>query len=83
MIGRDLWPARSPDLNPLDFSVWSILEKRVCATRHKSLESLKRVLVKAWDEFSDKEATRIIKSLKKRIDACIKAKGGHFEHLLK
>ena len=26
-----LWPARSPDLNPLDFSIWSISEAKVSA----------------------------------------------------
>ena len=25
------WPPNSPDLNPLDYSVWSILEEKACA----------------------------------------------------
>uniref|UniRef100_A0A915E564 Tc1-like transposase DDE domain-containing protein n=1 Tax=Ditylenchus dipsaci TaxID=166011 RepID=A0A915E564_9BILA len=29
-IDKNEWPPRSPDLNPLDFSIWSILEDRVC-----------------------------------------------------
>lgn len=29
------WPP--PDLNLLDYSIWTILEARVCATRHKTL----------------------------------------------
>ena len=28
-ISKEDWPAQSPDLNPLDYSIWSILEKRV------------------------------------------------------
>ena len=31
-ISEDEWPSRSPDLNPLDFSVWSIPESKVCRT---------------------------------------------------
>ena len=42
------WPPYSPDLNPLDFSVWSILESKVSATRHASVESLKRALQLEW-----------------------------------
>lgn len=29
--GMDTWPPSSPDLNPLDFSLWSILESRAFA----------------------------------------------------
>uniref|UniRef100_A0A915D155 Vacuolar protein sorting-associated protein 54 n=1 Tax=Ditylenchus dipsaci TaxID=166011 RepID=A0A915D155_9BILA len=44
------WPPRSPDLNPLDFSIWSILEDRVCIKPHSNLESLKRALLVEWDK---------------------------------
>ena len=40
-ISKDEWPSMSPDLNPLDFSVWSILESNVCRTPHDSLDNLK------------------------------------------
>ncbi|KIH50877.1 hypothetical protein ANCDUO_19041 [Ancylostoma duodenale] len=40
----------SPDLTPLDFAIGSILEQRACSFKHKSLDSLKRALVKARDE---------------------------------
>ena len=32
------WPPNSPDLNPLDYSIWSILEAKACA--NKTIESL-------------------------------------------
>ena len=38
-ISKDEWPPSSPDLNPLDYSVWANLESRACAKSHKSLES--------------------------------------------
>ena len=25
------WPPNSPDLNPLDYAIWSILEEKACA----------------------------------------------------
>ena len=43
---KDIWPSNSPDLNPMDYSIWSILERKVCSTRYNSLESLKEALVK-------------------------------------
>uniref|UniRef100_A0A915DAQ7 Transposase n=1 Tax=Ditylenchus dipsaci TaxID=166011 RepID=A0A915DAQ7_9BILA len=49
-IDKNEWPPRSPDLNPLDFSIWSILEDRVCIKPHSNLESLKRALLVEWDK---------------------------------
>ena len=35
------WPARSPDLNPLDFCVWGVLKEKVFKPRPQSMEELK------------------------------------------
>ncbi|KAF2347648.1 Core binding factor beta subunit [Trinorchestia longiramus] len=43
--------ARSPDLNPLDFSIWSILETRVLAIPHTSLKFLKAKLQRNGKQF--------------------------------
>jgi transposase len=40
------WPPYSCDLNPLDYSVWRILEQKVCSIKHSSIESLKQHLEK-------------------------------------
>lgn len=38
---KDELPSRSLDLNPFDFSVWSILENKTCISHHASLDDLK------------------------------------------
>ncbi|UYV68672.1 hypothetical protein LAZ67_6000405 [Cordylochernes scorpioides] len=43
-----MWPSNSPDLNPIDYSVWSYLEENVSSSPHKSLESLKKALQREW-----------------------------------
>ena len=50
---NNLWPPSSPDLNPMDFGIWSILEQKVCTITHKSVDSLKRALVKSWDKICE------------------------------
>ena len=35
-IPPDLWPPNSPDLNPVDYCVWSILQEKVYGTRFDS-----------------------------------------------
>ncbi|KAK0426302.1 hypothetical protein QR680_009633 [Steinernema hermaphroditum] len=44
---KNVWPSNSPDLNSLDYAIWGIMEKKACAIKHKSIDSLKRALEKA------------------------------------
>ncbi|KAK0401063.1 hypothetical protein QR680_015576 [Steinernema hermaphroditum] len=76
---KSVWPSNSPDLNPLDFAIWGILEQKACAIKHKSIDSLKRALEKAWEEITPEMIAAILKNFRKRLDACIEAEGGHFE----
>ncbi len=78
---KGVWPPYSPDLNPLDFSVWGILEARACFKSHSSLESLKRSLCAAWDDLKVEELATIVDNFPKRLRACISVKGGKFEHI--
>lgn len=78
-INSTEWPPYSPDLNPMDYSVWSILETKACAKRHQSLESLKQSLQREWDLFTPEKLRPIAENFKKRLDLCIAAKGGYFE----
>lgn len=73
------WPPNLPDLTPMDFSVWSILEQKACAKPHKDLDSLKRALKKAWDEIPAEQLVRIVQSVPTRLRKCIANKGGHIE----
>ena len=79
---KDLWPASSPDLNPLDFSIWGFLESKVSTNTHQSVEHLKAALQKAWAEISVEHLRRTVESEFPRLKACVKAKGANFEHLL-
>lgn len=73
------WPPYSPDLNPMDYSVWSILEAKACGTPHKSLEALKQSLCREWDRISIEDLRRVALNFRKRLTLCIKVEGGHFE----
>uniref|UniRef100_A0A914CZ08 Transposase n=1 Tax=Acrobeloides nanus TaxID=290746 RepID=A0A914CZ08_9BILA len=45
----------------------------------KTVESLKRALIKAWDEISVETLAKIVDDFPKRLKACVEAEGGHFE----
>ncbi|CAO4384322.1 unnamed protein product [Caenorhabditis nigoni] len=78
-----MWPALSPDLNPLDFSVWGYLESKVMTCSYPNIDSLKQALLKAWDEIDDDYLRRTVDYFPDRLKACIEANGSNFEHLLK
>lgn len=79
---KGVWPSNSPDLNPLDYAIWSILEKKVCSTRYDSVQALKKALLKGWEEITESDLAAIVDNFIKRLDLCIGAQGGHFENLM-
>lgn len=78
-IPYDKWPSNSPDLNPMDYSVWSILEQRVCCKRYTLIKSLQHALQVEWERISRDTLSCIVNNFRLRLKACIKAKGGHIE----
>ena len=76
---KNIWPSSSPDLNPMDFSIWSILEKNSCAMPHSTLESLKKTLVREWEKIPQKTIRAAVESFRGRIERVIALEGGHIE----
>ncbi|CAJ0924736.1 unnamed protein product, partial [Mesorhabditis belari] len=81
-LTKDQWPANSPDLNPLDFSVWGFMEEQLRNRKINNLNDLRQELIKIWNDLDANYLRRTVDSVKKRIEACIKADGGHFENFL-
>ena len=71
------WPPSSLDLNPLDFCVWSILEKEACVTAHTNIEALKKSLKRKWAKIPQQTFHAAVKSFKRRLERIIEAKGEH------
>uniref|UniRef100_A0A914DD91 DDE-1 domain-containing protein n=1 Tax=Acrobeloides nanus TaxID=290746 RepID=A0A914DD91_9BILA len=69
----------STDLNPLDYSIWSILEEKACSKPHPNLDSLKKALTKAWNEIPLETLIKTVDDFPKRLAACIAANGEYFE----
>lgn len=72
------WPARSPDMNPIEH-LWDIIKRRI---RRRSppptnVEQLKTMLFEEWDSVSQDDIQRLIHSMPRRIEALRKARGGN------
>lgn len=78
-IDKYQWPAVSPDLNPLDYCIWSVIEADVNAQAHASVESLRLAIEEAFDNLSQETINNSVDNWMKRLDKVIEVQGGHFE----
>ncbi|QQP58353.1 Putative LOC100197221 [Caligus rogercresseyi] len=46
---KDFWPPQSPDLNPLDYSVWWQVESKACRVHDDNVKDLKIYIPKLAD----------------------------------
>lgn len=75
------WPGNSPDLNPIE-NLWAICKARLlkmdCTTKGKMIEAV----IQVWfrDEKIKENCKKLIDSMPKRVEAVIKAKGGHISY---
>lgn len=86
-IGRGgpvAWPARSPDLTPLDFYLWGDVKRRVYATEFQTRTDLINRIRSAFEIIKNDTfiLNRLHNNLRKRAALCITRNGEHFEHLL-
>jgi hypothetical protein len=75
------WPPNSPDLNPVDYSIWGSLQQCVYREKIQTVEQLRRVIIRCWDELSQELIDGAINQWAGRIDAVIRARGSHVEFL--
>ena len=46
-----LWPANSPDLNPVDYQIWGKLQERVYRSQIRDVDQLMSHLIEEWKHF--------------------------------
>ena len=71
-----VWPAQSPDLNPIE-NMWKILKDEVQIKHHpKSADEMKAALQLAWQAVPGDKLEALVESMPERIAAVLAAKGG-------
>jgi hypothetical protein len=83
-VSKDEWPPNSPDLNPLDFCVWGVMLDKYHkhSPKPSNVTELKTVLQEIWDSLPLTFIQKAVLAFRKRLQACVRSDGGHFEHLL-
>jgi hypothetical protein len=68
------WPARSPDLNPIE-NWWAILKKRVAARGPLDVKELQKFVLREAATVTDEEIASLVNSFPGRLKECIRVKG--------
>jgi len=83
-ISSQEWAPHSPDLNPLDHSVWEILQELVYKGRLEpfaNLKDLQNVIRDKWHDVDDQTVRKAILQWKRRLAAVAKQNGGPIQHI--
>ncbi|GFV17437.1 transposable element Tcb2 transposase [Trichonephila clavipes] len=80
-LERMEWPARSPDLNPIEH-LWDYLGREVAALNPppRSLHELKQGLLCIWSSLPIPVSDNLINSMGNRSRQCIQVRGGHIPY---
>lgn len=76
------WPARSPDLSPLDFFLWGHLKSKIYATECDSLEELRQRIIDECRRITPEMLENVRQKFEQNLYNCMEVGGAHFEHLL-
>jgi len=67
LIAPDLWPPNSPDLNPVDYKIWGMMQQRVYQTRIRDITELKERLIDVWRGLQQSVVDEAIDEWRKRL----------------
>lgn len=72
------WPARSPDLNPIEY-LWDQLKRRLKEqfTSIHNQQQLINALKICWEAIPQKNVTHLVESMPERLNECVRSRGGH------
>jgi transposase len=76
-VKRLQWPPQSPDLSPIE-NLWKQIKVIIGKRRHriKNIGMMERALAEVWPTIEKERLLKLNASMPKRLDACIKNKGG-------
>lgn len=76
------WPARSPDLTPLDYFLWGYLKSKVYFNRPNNIDELKARIRHEVRLIQPQVIHNVLEEFKDRLAYCQEVGGGQFQHLL-
>ena len=66
----------------MDYKVWVTMDQRLYQRKIHDIDELREQLTATWHNLEQSIIDSAIDQWRKRLTACVKAKGGHFEYQL-
>ena len=76
---KEFWPPSSPDLNPLDYYVWGVVERESNKHGHSTVASLRQAIIDSCANTDRQHLINACKRFRARIEAVIAVDGGYIE----
>src|SRR6218665_3094872 len=76
IISKTLWPPNSPHLNPVDYSIWSVLREKVYRSTMANVSELDMRLINERGHFVQSIVDAAIGQWRHRLSACV-LEAGH------
>ena len=81
-FASNLWSPNSPDLSPVDYVIWAVMQHRVYHRQIHTVDELKWRLIDVWCGLEQSIFDRTVDQWGGRHRACVHDKGGRFEYSL-
>lgn len=78
-VNDSIWPAYSPDLNPIE-NLWAELSRKVFAKHPSTVQLLKQYTIEEWAKIPQTLIADLVNSMVKRAELCIAAGGAKIHY---
>jgi len=78
-VEAENWLPNSPNLNPVDYSIWGAVQLVYRRRRTRDVEHLKEVPQTCWEQIGQDVIDRAIGQFHKRLSLVVAIDGGHTE----
>ena len=75
----DIWPPNSPDLNPMEYSIWNLTNQGTGNERPSSVKALKRMVNHSWKNMDPEKIRAACRRFRSRLQRCVAEKGSYFD----
>jgi len=82
VISKGLWLPHSPHLTPPDYFLWGYLKGRVYQNKPRTIDALKANITEEIQTVTADVLARTFQNMARRVQSCLDANGGHFQHML-
>ena len=80
LLQPNMWPTNSPDLSPVDYSVWSAMKRNVYrGRRFENTAELKEAILQKWEALPQAVINNAIDGFRSHVRLVIAENGKHIE----